>query len=166
VFTVVKFRSNVGANPLISTTLRKHVVVDKQWSPDPNLEQPRHDEFWLVDVVRETSPGLSHGCFIARPVRRVSRSVDGVATPPLIHLLPGTYEIQMLYPAGPVNGAVAVVTPHERDGVDWMLPLDATRLISSIRGTYAVIVNLGGAMWNHVRRRDKDADERRQDRQP
>lgn len=151
--TTVKFRSvKDGPSPIISSTLGKIAVIDRAWRPIPGVEPPsaEREEFWLVDVVREAQPGKHQGCFIVRPVRCIAREQNGKFDRPLLYLLPGMYSIEMYQPS-PVLGVVAIVTPTEYDGQDWILPLDSIKLISSIRNTYATVLNLGGRMWQHVR---------------
>ncbi len=151
--TLVKFRPSTGRSPIISTTLRKVAVIDREWQPLPGGESPSLDveEFWVVDVVRETSPGQAKGCFIVRPVRCAARPrPDGSLDRPLCYLIPGTFQINIVTP-GFMLQSVAIVTPNEQDGQAWTLSMDVAKMITSIRNTYALVVNLGGKPWRHVR---------------
>jgi hypothetical protein len=150
--TCVKFRpAKGGASSIISTTLGKIAVVDRAWRSPGMVPSEEVEEFWLVDVIREAQPGKAQGCFIVRPVRCIARArEDGSFDRPLLYLLPGTYSIDPIVP-GPGLRPVSIVTPGEVDGQDWTLSLDAVKIIMSIRNSYAVVVNLGGSMWHHVR---------------
>lgn len=156
--TVVKMRSSDGPNPLISTSLGKLAVIDRAWCPPGGLAPPANEEFWLVDVVREMHPGRARGAFLVQPRHCVSRvRPDGRLDTPLLYLLPGMYSIALVTP-GPALRPVAIVKPDELDGRDWVLSLDAAKIIGSTRNesgdrVYSVVLNLGGEPWTHVRQR-------------
>lgn len=107
--TVVKFYDNhlpEGSrrdnNTLISKTLKKVAVIDSEWAEQNATRLPSDQDFYLVDVVHETCPGLCKGCFIVRPIRKVDGADVG-------RLLPGMFiehEHQNLLIAEPKIGGV------------------------------------------------------------
>ena len=138
--TVVKFFTNVQPktggtiegkpkmhNHLITRTLGKFGVIDSKWEPIDN-NTPKDGEFWLVELVRETSPAKAKGVFILRPIRQISTSE-------VQRLSPGMYDEEN-------EEGTIIITPNLRDDLYWMLPLS---LRKSMTDATAVIVKY---LWN------------------
>ncbi|MFA5750084.1 MAG: hypothetical protein WC895_02595 [Candidatus Shapirobacteria bacterium] len=135
--TIIKFHLNTdkGPNTIISRTLLKTAVIDRQWKPEDEnnipgvTEQFESDgELWKVKVLRDTASGRVAGCFIVQPICKVEPDE-------IVHLIPGLYETENY------NGLV-VLTPNK--AANWMLPLENKKLIAQTQKAYAVIVRLGG----------------------
>ncbi len=72
VTAVAKFQFNQRAdkqNTILSRTFGKVAIVDRAWaqSMQGHIEFPRHDEFWLVDIVKDQFPGTNRGVLILHP---------------------------------------------------------------------------------------------------
>lgn len=129
--TVVKFFTNVQPknsmvvqkihNHLITRTLGKLGVIDSKWKPEGDV--PKDGEFWLVEILRETSPAKAQGVFVLNPVRPVS-------TGEVKRLSPGMYDEEN-------DQGTVLITPNFREDLYWMLPLS---LRKSMTGVNAIIV--------------------------
>lgn len=133
--TIVKFFTNVQSpssgtiggrlkihNHLITRTLGKLGVIDSKWEPTPD-EIPRDGEFWLVEIIRETSPARAQGVFVLRPIRPVS-------TLEVQKLLPGMYDEES-------EQGTVIITPNMSHELYWMLPLSLRKAMTDVN---AVIV--------------------------
>lgn len=133
--TVVKFFTNVQPrsegtingkpkihNHLITRTLGKLGVVDSKWEPLED-EIPKDGEFWLVEILRETSPARAQGVFVLSPIKKVE-------TEEVQRLAPGMYDEEN-------EQGTVIITPNLREDFYWMLPLS---LRKSMTGVNAVIV--------------------------
>jgi hypothetical protein len=132
--TVVKFFNNgqpqgggtIGGKPkihnhLISRTLGKLGVIDSKWEPTDEL--PKDGSFWLVEILRETSPSKAQGVFVLAPIRPVE--VGEVQK-----LSPGMYDEES-------DEGTVIITPKLREDFFWMLPLS---LRKSMTNANAIIV--------------------------
>ncbi len=149
--SIVKFYTNrpddYRRNRVFSRTLCKIAVVDNEWTPADG-RRPAGSEFWLVDVVKESSPGKPRGAFVVRPVRYVAREQhDGSLDSPIMRLLPGMFTSALVYPGGSLGAGVVVITPRHQD-TDWIFGMDAARLLIRAHNAYALVVNLGGEQWS------------------
>ena len=128
--TIVKFYNNTkvdDSNTVITKTLLKVGVVDSQWCKAVKgaVESPNDGEFWRVDIVRETNPGLPRGCFVLQPLSKVD--VEGLS-----RLVPGMYHEELK------EGVLYVYPKHKN--INWILPL---KLKQGMRDRcYAAIVVL------------------------
>jgi len=133
--TIVKFFTNVQQpssgtiegrpkihNHLITRTLGKLGVIDSKWEPDPD-NVPKDGEFWLVEIVRETSPARAQGVFVLRPIK-------GVDTSEVQRLAPGMYDEEN-------EQGTVIITPNLREDFYWMLPLSLRKAMTDVN---AVIV--------------------------
>lgn len=138
--TVVKFIPRVvegknlkaGLYPLVTRTLGKIGLIEEGWKS--NGVQPQQEEFWSVDVSRETKIGLNRGCFILRPL-------DKVAPEAIRKLIPGLYFETM------PNQGTLIVTPKTALDEPWIMPLMLKHELMTKVGLYSIIVNLGGSLW-------------------
>jgi hypothetical protein len=134
--TVVKFFTNVQPrgggtiegkpkihNHLITRTLGKLGVVDSKWQPSEDSNIPNDGEFWLVEILRETSPAKAQGVFVLAPIRRIETS-------DVQRLAPGMYEEES-------DEGTVIITPRLREDFYWMLPLS---LRKAMIDTNAVVV--------------------------
>lgn len=134
--TVVKFFCNVqpksggviGGKPkihnhLITRTLGKLGVIDSKWQPEEGQNLPKDGEFWLVEILRETSPAQAKGVFILAPVRAVDTSE-------VQRLAPGMYEEEN-------EEGIVIITPKMGEDFYWMLPLSLRKAMTGIN---AVVV--------------------------
>jgi len=133
--TVVKFFNNVQQqsagtidgkpkihNHLITRTLGKLGVIDSKWNPvDGGL--PKDGEFWLVEILRETSPARAQGVFVLSPIRPIE-------TAEVQRLAPGMYDEEM-------EEGTVIITPNLREDFYWMLPLSLRKAMTNVN---AVIV--------------------------
>jgi len=139
--TIVKFhrrQSPSGAqpgHPVITSTLGKKGLIDIHWKPSEGEAAPADQEFWYVQILRETRLGENRGCFILQPVSKIDVGN-------LRKLLPGFYREEW---AGPEKSTL-IIHPTE-DGVPWLLPLDLKKAIFKNRGYSAIVVKLGGEYW-------------------
>jgi hypothetical protein len=90
---VAKFQFNLKAdkqNAILSRTFGKVAIVDRAWSQSMqgHLEFPKHDEFWLVDVVKDQFPGTNRGVLILHPRYPLQAHEP-------TRLFPGTYEEEL-----------------------------------------------------------------------
>jgi len=132
--TIVKFFENSdkdNPNPIISRTLCKIAVVDRDWTRNNPDKIPKAGEFWRVRIVRETCIGMTKGCFIVHPLEQVLDT-------DLVHLAPGFFEEEM-------NNRVLVLKPKNAE--NYILPLSYKRHCLVQKNVYAIIVNLGGTLW-------------------
>lgn len=93
VTAVAKFQFNLKAdkqNAILSRTFGKVAIVDRAWSQSMqgHLEFPRHDEFWLVDVVKDQFPGTNRGVLILHPRYPLQAHEP-------TRLFPGTFEEEL-----------------------------------------------------------------------
>lgn len=93
VTAVAKFQFNLKAdkqNAILSRTFGKVAIVDRAWSQtmQGHLEFPKHDEFWLVDVVKDQFPGTNRGVLVLHPRFPLSAQEP-------TRLFPGTFEEEM-----------------------------------------------------------------------
>lgn len=124
-------------NKIISRSLLKIAAVDREWL-ETATETPKHGEFWLCDILKETAQGRGlKGLFIVKPIKPIP-VVD--KSPQIVHLIPGMYTEEVL------DTGVVVVTPHRQDR-NWVMPLHHKSLLAELRGAHAVVVNLGGDLW-------------------
>jgi len=127
--TVVKFFNNVqhpsggtiGGKPkihnhLITRTLGKLGVIDSKWDPEGG-PTPEDGEFWLVEILKETSPAKAQGVFILSPIRPVE-------TNEVQRLAPGMYDEE------DKEGTV-IITPRLREDFYWMLPLSLRKAMNN-----------------------------------
>ncbi len=132
--TVVKFFTNtqlIGGgtingkpkihNHLITRTLGKLGVIDSKWVPEDEI--PKDGEFWLVEIIRETSPARAQGVFVLIPIRQIE-------TTEVNRLAPGMYDEEN-------EQGTVIITPNLREDFYWMLPLS---LRKAMTGVNAVIV--------------------------
>lgn len=94
VTAVAKFQFNLKAdkqNAILSRTFGKVAIVDRAWaqSMQGHVEFPRHDEFWLVDIVKDQFPGTNRGVLILHP-RYPLKSHEPT------RLFPGTFEEELI----------------------------------------------------------------------
>lgn len=133
--TVVKFFSNVQSpssgtingkpkiyNHLITRTLGKLGVIDSKWNPGDE-DIPKDGQFWLVEIVRETSPAKAQGVFVLLPVRQIETSE-------VQRLAPGMYDEES-------EQGTVIITPNLREDFYWMLPLSLRKAMTNVN---AVIV--------------------------
>ena len=132
--TVVKFFNNgqpqgggpIGGKPkihnhLITRTLGKLGVIDSKWEPTDEL--PKDGTFWLVEILRETSPSKAQGVFVLAPIRPVE--VGEVQK-----LSPGMYDEES-------DEGTVIITPKLREDFFWMLPLSLRKSMTNVN---AIIV--------------------------
>lgn len=132
--TVVKFFTNVQSpssgtiegkpkihNHLITRTLGKLGVIDSKWKPED--EPPKDGEFWLVEIIRETSPAQAQGVFVLKPIRKIETSE-------VQRLAPGMYDEEN-------EQGTVIITPSLRADFYWMLPLSLRKAMTEAN---AVIV--------------------------
>ena len=72
VTAVAKFQTNLKPdkqNAILSRTFGKVAIIDRAWTQtmSSHIEAPKHDEFWLVDIVKDQFPGTSRGVLILHP---------------------------------------------------------------------------------------------------
>lgn len=130
--TLVKFIRNKqkeDKNRFVTRTLGK-VGVIHSGIYDAMEEKPRNDEFWYVEILDEVGKGLSTGCFILRPLKRVPTVTKfGRNVPDIVRLIPGTYDTEKI-------GNTIYVYPRQdiaRDlsGPHWILDVSTkTHLIN------------------------------------
>ena len=133
--TVVKFFTNVQQqsagtiegkpkihNHLITRTLGKLGVIDSKWEPGEG-GIPKDGEFWLVEIMRETSPARAQGVFVLSPIRPIETSE-------VQRLAPGMYDEEN-------EQGTVIVTPNLREDFYWMLPLSLRKAMTNVN---AVIV--------------------------
>jgi len=109
-------------NHLITRTLGKLGVIDSKWEPIDD-ETPKDGAFWLVEILRETSPAKAQGVFVLAPIRLVETSE-------IQKLSPGMYDEER-------NEGTVIITPKLREDFFWLLPLS---LRKSMTNTNAVVV--------------------------
>jgi len=135
--TIVKFIQNKpeSSNKLISRTLLKIAVVSKFYNPRPSASHPKADEFWIVNIVKETGEGKASGCFVVEPQFRVPTIVkDNITSPHILHLAPSMFTYEF------VNGKI-MVKPDD-PGRPWIMPLELKSLLAQKEKAYALIVCL------------------------
>ena len=93
VTAVAKFVFNMHAdrqNVVLSRTFGKVAIVDRAWSQSmsQHLACPQHDEFWLVDIVKDQFPGTNKGVLVLHPRYPLQASEP-------TRLFPGTYEEEL-----------------------------------------------------------------------
>jgi len=134
--TIVKFYNNpkpqgsgtIGDktklhNTLITRTLGKLGVIDNDWEPAEPGDIPKDGAFWLVEILRDTSPSRAQGVFVLSPIRKVEIAE-------VQKLSPGMYDEEN-------DEGTVIVTPKLREDFFWILPLS---LRKAMTGTNAVIV--------------------------
>jgi hypothetical protein len=127
--TVVKFFANVQTqgggtiegkpkihNHLITRTLGKLGVIDSKWSPEDG-QLPKDGQFWLVEILRETSPAKAQGVFVLNPIRPVE-------TGEVQRLAPGMYDEEN-------DEGTVIITPRLREDFYWMLPLSLRKAMTN-----------------------------------
>jgi hypothetical protein len=121
--TLVKFFQNPQAqdpnhNKLITKTLGKIGVLYS-----PTLQQagltPQHEEFWFVRILKEKGAGTPQGIFVLEPLEKVKLSQRFVGDPDIVHMIPGTYQVES-------QGNVLLLHPNvswfpERLGPNWVV---------------------------------------------
>jgi len=121
--TLVKFFQNpqnqdTTHNKLITKTLGKIGVLH-----GPTLQQsglsPQHEEFWFVRILKEKGAGTPQGIFVLEPLEKVKLSQRFVGDPDIVHMIPGTYEVEQ-------QGNVLLLYPNvswfpERLGPNWVV---------------------------------------------
>lgn len=141
--TLVKFITNKrevegGNNPVITKTLGKTGVV--HWSTATQKKLiPKEEEFWFVRILKEKGAGTPHGLFVLEPLERVRMSHKFIGDPDIVHMIPGTYDIEQL-------GNTLLLHPHttwypERLGPNWVCNLSAKKSLYQkyyIDGRYQV----------------------------
>lgn len=143
--TVVKFINREDTNcrppisgtvriPLMTKTMGKIGLIDDRWVAPGGMVIPAHDEFWYVDIVRETRVGQNSGCFILHPVGIVL--INSIQ-----RLVPGFYTEES------PNAVTLVVTPRHHLQLPWILPLKLKHELTTQMGISAIVVNLGGNSW-------------------
>jgi hypothetical protein len=133
--TIVKFYNNpkpIGGgtvagkpkmhNTLITRTLGKLGVIDSSWIPTEG-EIPKDGSFWLVEILRDTSPTKAQGVFVLAPVRKVE-------TDEVQKLSPGMYDEES-------DEGTVIITPKLREDFYWILPLS---LRKAMENTNAIVV--------------------------
>ena len=133
--TVVKFFNNVQQqsagtidgkpkihNHLITRTLGKLGVIDSKWE-SVSGDIPKDGEFWLVEILRETSPARAQGVFVLSPIRPIETSE-------VQRLAPGMYDEEN-------EQGTVIITPNLREDFYWMLPLSLRKAMTNVN---AVIV--------------------------
>lgn len=107
--TLVKFFQNPQVqdsthNKLITKTLGKIGVLHGLATQQSGL-QPQHEEFWFVKILKEKGAGTPQGVFILEPLEKVKLSQRFVGDPDIVHMIPGTYQVEqqknvlLLHPA-------------------------------------------------------------------
>ena len=132
--TIVKFYNNpkpqgggtIGGKPkmhntLITRTLGKLGVIDNDWEPLDEI--PKDGSFWLVEILRDTSPSKAQGVFVLAPIRKVE-------TDEVQKLSPGMYEEES-------DEGMVIITPKLREDFYWILPLS---LRKAMENTNAIVV--------------------------
>lgn len=133
---VVRFHQNqqpnqVKKNPFISWTLNKIAVIDKRWlSQFHSSEVPIQDgDFWRVKIEDETSPGQPVGCFIVRPLWKVTKK-DLV-----ILVQPSTWtRVQ--------HGLTVILYPKIRPWLPWIIPKALRQMVMRKSGGAALVIPL------------------------
>jgi hypothetical protein len=119
-FIVNKRETEGGNNPVITKTLGKTGVV--HWSTATRKKlMPKEEEFWFVNIMKEKGAGTPHGLFVLEPLERVRLSQRTVGEPDIIHMIPGTYDLERV-------DNVLLLHPHtnwypERLGPNWICGL-------------------------------------------
>lgn len=93
VTAVAKFQFNMKTdkqNAILSRTFGKVAIVDRAWSQtmQGHIAFPAHDEFWLVDVVKDQFPGTNRGVLILHPRYPLAAHEP-------TRLFPGTFEEEL-----------------------------------------------------------------------
>jgi len=131
--TLVKFIRNKqkeDKNKFVTRTLGKVGVIHSTIYHAME-EKPKNDEFWYVEILDEVGKGLATGCFILRPIKRVS-TVDrfGRKVPDIVRLIPGTYDTERrgntiyVYPRQVLN--------KELTGPHWILDVSTKTHLASL----------------------------------
>jgi hypothetical protein len=138
--TLVKFfknEQNSTDNKVISRTLLKVALIDKNWQSVTDNGTPRDypqaGEFWKVRILKETCVGMVRGCFIVEPIEKIGEDS-------IVHLVPGMYDEQ-------VSNGVLVVVPRDQN-VNWILPLPHKKYAAATKNVHAVVIILGGNAWS------------------
>ncbi len=60
---------------LISRTFGKVAVIDRDWFQqlEGKIKMPEHDEFWYVDIIKDTGEGSNRGVLIVQPRCRLEK---------------------------------------------------------------------------------------------
>ncbi|HUW14143.1 MAG TPA: hypothetical protein VM537_30755 [Anaerolineae bacterium] len=135
--SVAKFIPNTDhtrSNKIISRTFGKIAHIHDCWSPPEGTPRPNPEEVWRVEIIRETRPSQNRGCFIIDPIELVPEES-------ICHLAVGMYDEQRL-PSG-----VVLIRPFNPE-VSWVMPLKDKRAIMADRDAYAMVVCLGGDLWD------------------
>ncbi len=133
--TIVKFFSNYDSNrtnQILSKTLLKFSHINRNWRPMRGMSYPKHDEFWKVRIVTENKHGTNRGNFLVDPISKVP--FEG-----LTHIPATMFSTRM-------ENGVLIAEPLTEDHT-WLLPLDHKKAMAREEGAYAVILNMGGSMW-------------------
>jgi hypothetical protein len=118
--TLVKFITNPKqkrGNSIITRSLGKIGVIDSTvW--ENILNRPRDNEFWYVEILKEVGAGTRQGCFVLKPLKKISTTTNlGYLSPDIHRLIPGTFEIVK-------RGNSLLIYPHRVNGIDgpnWIL---------------------------------------------
>ncbi len=111
---IAKFFQNPDAgsrNTLLSRTFGKCALIDDSWLKEneskANFRIPKEGEFWVVQVIKETHPGIPKGAILVRPEQHIPYSD---VTP----LLMGQYTVDF-------SGGIVYIRP-KFSGCNWMIP--------------------------------------------
>lgn len=101
---------------LISRTFGKVAIIDRVWTQTMagHVKFPENDEFWLVDVCKDMSPGTNRGVLILRPRYALARTEP-------TRLFPGTFDEEL------VDGILYVRPKHP--GPYWIASLSLKELL-------------------------------------
>lgn len=136
--TLVKFIRNKqknAKNKLVTRTLGKVGVIHSAiYEAMP--EKPRNDEFWYAEIIDEVGKGLSTGCFILNPLKKVPTvSKYGRNIPDVIRLIPGTYDTDRL---GNTIYIYPKQMPEGLDGPHWILDVGTKEYLTRLhKGKHA-----------------------------
>lgn len=133
VVTICKFFKNSntnskGNNPVISRTLLKVAVVNKDWYPQRGQKEPKEGELWRVKIVKEINQGNNQGCFLVEPIKKLDEAE-------MCFLVPGTYSLKCM-------DNLLIVVPLKNQGANWILPLTDKKILAAQEKAYAVIVQI------------------------
>ena len=124
-----KNRHDSDKNPFVSWTLNKVTVIDSAWLRAHKDNMPISDmDWWRVKIENETSPGQPVGCFVVRPLWKVSRE-------DLAILAPSTWtQVQ--------SGLTLLLYPKIKPWLPWIIPKALRKLIMRKAGGSALVIPL------------------------
>lgn len=112
--TIVKFYKNTkqdSPNEIITRTLGKFGVIDNK---QDTFENPKPEEFWVVEITKELQTGSIKGCFMLKPLEKVD--IEQVEK-----ILPDMCEVVE-------HEATIIFKPKEKwANGHWILPLESKK---------------------------------------